>query len=236
MDQNRLSPPNCRNFNCNNKVGVREYGEEGMPIFETLCPECLAAWDRMLANAVTKPPVAETPLPELYKDTDPERLGDLAKTAKHWRPNRASTDMHKGKGLLIHGSTRKGKTRTAWYIADRFWNENKYANKYLFLTMFELEARLVAAWGKDAWDKAMYKMVNVPMLFLDDLGKEKMTDRMASCLFALVDQRAQHMRPTVITTNLTGDTLMDRFHDKELGAAFVARLKDPDLFDRVAAK
>jgi len=30
--------------------------------------------------------------------------------------------------------------------------------------------------------------------------------------------------------------LLERFHDKETGTAFVARLKDPDLFDRVAAK
>jgi DNA replication protein DnaC len=79
-------------------------------------------------------------------------------------------------------------------------------------------------------------MTNVPLLFLDDMGKEKMTDRMASCLFALIDQRTMHKRPTIITTNLTGDTLMERFHDKETGAAFVARLKDSDLFERVAAR
>jgi DNA replication protein DnaC len=80
----------------------------------------------------------------------------------------------------------------------------------------------------------MLKMTSVPVLFLDDLGKEKMTDRMASVLFALIDQRTQKKLPTIITTNLTGDTLLERFHDKEIGAAFVARLKDPDLFNRVA--
>lgn len=223
-----MTAPNCRNYTCTNKCEVREYGEGGMPIYETMCPECAKAWDKMVTGHTIKPPVAETPIPELFKDTDTSRLGELGAIAQLWKPQ--------GRGLLIHGSTRKGKTRTAWFIADRIWRDNPYMNRYLFLTMFELEARLVAAWGKDAWDKAMYKMVNIPFLFLDDLGKEKMTDRMASCLFALIDQRAQHKRPTIITTNLTGETLLDRFHDKELGAAFVARLKDPDLFDRVAAK
>jgi DNA replication protein DnaC len=167
-------------------------------------------------------------MPDLFADTDPMRMGELGMIAMHWLPT--------GKGLLIHGTTRKGKTRTAWFIANRLWNENKFKNKYLFLTMFELEARLVASWGKESWDKTMLHMTHIPFLFLDDLGKEKMTDRMASCLFALVDQRTMHKRPTIITTNLTGDTLLERFHDKETGAAFLARLKDNDLFERVAAK
>jgi DNA replication protein DnaC len=190
----------------------------------------MVAWDKMvLSHGMPKPPKPETPMPALFNDTDPERIGaPLSQYALGWTPS--------GKGLLIHGSTRKGKTRTAWYIANRLWNSNNFKNKYLFLTMFELEARIASSWGNSSWDKTMFQMTNVPLLFLDDLGKEKMTDRMASCLFALIDQRTMHQRPTIITTNLTGDTLLERFHDKETGTAFVARLKDPDLFDRVAAK
>jgi hypothetical protein len=222
------NPPLCRNFNCNNPAHVREYAEN-IPIYETLCKPCMVAWDKMvLSHGAPKKPTPETPMPALFADTDPERLGELQMVAEHYLPS--------GKGLLIHGTTRKGKTRTAWYIANRLWNENPYKNKYLFLTMFELEARIAASWGNSTWDKTMLHMTNVPLLFLDDMGKEKMTDRMASCLFALVDQRTMHKRSTIITTNLTGDTLMERFHDKETGAAFVARLKDSDLFERVAAR
>jgi DNA replication protein DnaC len=190
----------------------------------------MVAWDKMvLSHGMPKEPKPETPMPALFEDTEPERIGEpLGQFAVAWQPS--------GKGLLIHGSTRKGKTRTAWYIANRLWKTDKYKNKYLFLTMFELEARIASSWGNSTWDKTMLHMTNVPLLFLDDLGKEKMTDRMASCLFALVDQRTMHQRPTIITTNLTGETLLERFHDKETGAAFVARLKDPDLFQRVAAK
>jgi len=171
----------------------------------------------------------EIPMPVLFEDTDPERLApELRDMCHNWVPT--------GKGLLVHGTTRKGKTRTAWYIADRLFNANPKANRFLFLTMFELEARLVASWGTSTWDKTMQHMVNIPLLFLDDLGKERMTERMASCLFALIDQRTMHKRSTVITTNLTGDTLLERFHDKETGAAFVARLKDNDLFQRLALR
>ena len=222
------SVPLCRNFNCNNPAHIREYSEN-IPVYETLCKPCLVHWNKMvMSHGMPKPPKPETPMPELFADTEPHRLGELGVVAQSYVP--------KGKGLLIHGTTRKGKTRTAWYIANRLWNEDNYKNKYLFLTMFELEARIASSWGNSTWDKTMLHMTNVPLLFLDDLGKEKMTDRMASCLFALIDQRTMHKRPTIITTNLTGETLLERFHDKETGAAFVARLKDADLFERVAAR
>lgn len=180
-----------------------------------------------LRDYIAKNPAQEVPI--LFAGTDPKLLpAELRHLCLEWRPS--------GKGLLIHGTTRKGKSRTAWYIACRLYAEDPRRNKYQSLTMFELEASLVAAWGTSSWDKTMTNMVNIPLLFLDDLGKEKMTERMASCLFALIDQRTMHKRPTIITTNLTGDTLLERFHDKEVGAAFVARLKDNDLFDRVAVK
>lgn len=225
-----MSKPKCRD--CGEPSRIREYGEDSVPIFDVFCEPCFKAWAKdaqmRYERFLPKPPKPETPMPDLFADTDPMRMGELGMIAMHWLPT--------GKGLLIHGTTRKGKTRTAWYIANRLWNEDKFVNKYLFLTMFELEARLVASWGKESWDKTMLHMTHIPFLFLDDLGKEKMTDRMASCLFALVDQRTMHKRPTIITTNLTGDTLLERFHDKETGTAFLARLKDNDLFDRVAAK
>jgi len=194
---------------------------------------CLAKGERdALASerreyAAKNPP--EIPRPALFDSTDPSRLApELCDLCHNWNPS--------GKGLLIHGVTRKGKTRTAWFIADRLFNANPKANRFLFLTMFELEARLVASWGTSSWDKTMVHMVNVPLLFLDDLGKERMTERMASCLFALVDQRTMHQRSTIITTNLTSDLLLERFHDKETGSAFVARLRDNDLFERVGVK
>jgi DNA replication protein DnaC len=194
---------------------------------------CLAKGERDALAAERREYIAknppEVPMPVLFEGTDPERLAPELKDLCHnWVPT--------GKGLLVHGTTRKGKTRTAWYIADRLFKANPKANRFLFLTMFELEARLVASWGTSTWDKTMHHMVNVPLLFLDDLGKERMTERMASCLFALIDQRTMHQRSTIITTNLTGDTLLERFHDKETGAAFVARLKDSDLFERLGVK
>lgn len=164
--------------------------------------------------------------PELFKNTEPAKLPEvLRNVALHWDP--AITK----KSLIIHGATRKGKTRCMWYVRNRLKGMKRFVR---VLTMFELEAELVSAWGKDRWDRVMRELVECDVLGLDDLGKEKMTDRMASVLFALIDQRTQACRPTIITTNHTGQSLLDRFPDKEIGAAFVARLKDRDLFASVA--
>lgn len=164
--------------------------------------------------------------PELFKDTDPHRLPEvLRNVAIHWDPAKTK------RSLLIHGATRKGKTRCLWYVRNRLKGMKRYVR---VLTMFELEAELVSAWGKDRWDRTMRELVECDVLGLDDLGKEKMTERMASVLFALIDQRTQACRPTIITTNHTSQSLHDRFPDKEIAAAFVARLKDRDLFASVA--
>jgi len=189
--------------------------------------ECVIAAEAIRAKEEgSKPrPSATDGCPELFKDTDPNRLPKaLADIATSWNPGRVR------KSLLIHGATRKGKTRCLWYIRNRLKAEGMGVK---VLTMFELEAEMVGAWGKEKWDQVMKGLIDVDVLGLDDLGKEKMTERMASVLFALIDQRSQNMKPTIITTNHTGMTLAERFHDKELGSALLARLKDRDLFTTV---
>lgn len=168
--------------------------------------------------------------PELFRDTDPNRLsGSLCAHAKSWDP---FSGQGRRTGLIIHGATRKGKSRCMWYIRNRLVSRGV---KVRVFTMFELEAEMASAWGKEKWDVFMRELTEVQLLCLDDLGKEKMTERMASVLFALIDQRTQHNRPTLITTNHTSQSLMDRFHDKEIGSAFVARLKEKDMFVTIAA-
>lgn len=65
-------------------------------------------------------------------------------------------------------------------------------------------------------------------LILDDFGKERLTSRMASDLFAVIDERSTARRPTIISTNFNGSALLERFEnrDKETGIALIRRLKD----------
>lgn len=227
----KYDPKPC--INCGQVIPLSKLEIAGhvitLPAAEYCCADgCVLAAEAMRAKEeATKPgPNLLDGCPELFRNTDPEKLPEvLRNVAMHWDPGVTK------RSLIIHGATRKGKTRCMWYVRNRLMGARRNVR---ILTMFELEADLAAAWGKDRWDKMMRGLVECDVLGLDDLGKEKMTERMASVLFALIDQRTQAIRPTIITTNHTGQSLLDRFPDKEIGTAFVARLKDKDLFSSVA--
>jgi DNA replication protein DnaC len=74
--------------------------------------------------------------------------------------------------------------------------------------------------------KVLDILISCPVLVLDDLGKERLTQRLESDLFAVLDERTSNLRTTIITTNYTGDKLVDRFQNKETGVALVRRLRD----------
>ena len=84
---------------------------------------------------------------------------------------------------------------------------------------------------EESYDKGRHlatidSIIDVPMLFMDDLGKEKLTPRLASDMFSIVDERSVNHRPCIITTNFNSTGLVERFNDQEMGQAFVRRLKD----------
>ena len=62
-------------------------------------------------------------------------------------------------------------------------------------------------------------LVDADLLVLDDLGREKITDWATERLYVLVNERYNHRRPTIVTTNYTPDQLDQRGYD-----ALVSRL------------
>jgi len=66
----------------------------------------------------------------------------------------------------------------------------------------------------------------VPLLAFDDLGKERLTARMESDLFGIIDERTQNLKTTIITTNYNGQSLLERFGNQETGQAFIRRIRE----------
>jgi len=135
------------------------------------------------------------------------------------------------RSLLLHGTTRLGKSRAAWEVSRRYWKANY--KRQQFNTMRKFEQNIEEGFAKFNHNQLVTNMINVPFLFIDDLGKEKMTARIACDLFAVIDERTINQRPTIITTNFTSSGLLDRFDDVELGKALIGRFKD--FFDCVGA-
>jgi DNA replication protein DnaC len=167
-------------------------------------------------------------IPVEYTKTVVEKIpcNNMKKVATDWE------GWKDGRSILLHGTTRLGKTRAAWEIARRHW-KSKF-KKQLFFTMRGFERMIDEGFHRGDHSKRLDEIIKCPFLYIDDLGKEKMTQRIACDLFAVVDERTINHRPTVITTNFTSSGLLGRFDDQELGAALIGRFRD--YFDIVGAK
>lgn len=151
-----------------------------------------------------------------------EKMRNCASSWENW----------KTRSLLLHGTTRLGKTRAAWEVARRYWKQNY--RKQTFITARSFEKMIEEGFQKYDHSARLDKLINVPFLFIDDLGKERTTQRVACDLFAVIDERTINHRPTIITTNFTSNGLLGRFDDQELGAALIGRFRD--YFDIIGAK
>lgn len=190
------------------------------------CGKCMTTEDmkKMSDDGYVMPDLHPL-MPRVFHGTDVNRLHPKMQDATRWMPT-----MEKS-GMLLHGTSGIGKTRAAWYWVQQCWKgglTNAYNLNFRFLSMMELEERLTASFADYKHSAMLKELCNVPLLIIDDLGKERMTSRMATDIFAIVDQRSMNMSPTIITTNFNSQGLIDRFQpqDKETAIAMVRRLKD----------
>ncbi|MFI5839433.1 ATP-binding protein [Catenuloplanes sp. NPDC051500] len=117
------------------------------------------------------------------------------------------------RALLIAGPARTGKTTAAFAIANAAHTQNEWVMVYT-------AADLSAALKPDAEPLAFDYATTCPLLVLDDLGRERVTDWWLEQLQRIVDIRCANERRLIVTTNAAADA----------GAAYdalVARYGDP---------
>ncbi len=166
-------------------------------------------------------------IPKEYTLTDISKIPcskmrDVASSWEGWK---------NGRSLLLHGTTRLGKTRAAWEVTRRHWKQNY--KRQVTMTMRGFERMIEEGFQRNDHSKRLDDLISVPFLYVDDLGKERTTQRVACDLFAVIDERTINHRPTLITTNFTSSGLLGRFDDQELGMALVGRFRD--YFDCIGA-
>ena len=164
-------------------------------------------------------------MPEIFRDTEIARLHPKVQDALNWKPEGDVT------GLLLHGTTGVGKTRGIWEVICRLWKAKALKDRqleYKFLTMRKLEGLIEKSFDDRQHAKMIDSLIEVELLILDDFGKERLTQRMASDLFSIIDERSTARRATIISTNFNGSSLLERFdnRDKETGVAMIRRFKD----------
>jgi hypothetical protein len=151
--------------------------------------------------------------PPLYRDTTADRIPDQASLAKvmAWKSRPRGADgvcRLNARGLTLVGEPGSGKTRAAW----------------LKLHAAMMAGCRVLAFDGLGWGLAVSshfgdsgtvedwiaQCCGVDILFIDDCFKARLTEAQEFALFGVLDRRAAHMRPTILTMNTSGAALAGR--------------------------
>lgn len=194
-----------------------------MSNYTTRCPECsdkktqadYEAGEKAIREKLQRRWEKLCPLE--YREIDRAKLPDPKKldALLRW--------TFQPRGLLLHGDTGKGKTRCVWQLLKR---EN-FAGRTIaamdstsglhYASIYDEGAKSVKWW--------IDGLINIDILFMDDIFKNKMTDSFEGQVFTLIDQRIARRRPTIVTSNDTGKTLEARL-SVDRAAPLVRRLRE----------
>ena len=134
------------------------------------------------------------------------------------------------KDLLINGKNGVGKTYLAAAMLA-FWRWYKPDLLAKWTTSAEILMEIRATFnGKGSESDVVSKYFRCDVLVLYDLGAEKVTDFSISTLQVLINRRVVHLKPTIVTTNLSmGDIAkMDPRIASRLGGFELIPLKGKD--------
>lgn len=107
-------------------------------------------------------------------------------------------------GLVLTGGYGTGKTHLAAAIANNLVDKGIMV---LFNTYIGHLDHLKREMDSDEPKVYLDRMKSIPMLVIDDLGKEKKSEWSQQTLFNVLNYRYEHYLPTVITTNMTPSEL-----------------------------
>lgn len=126
------------------------------------------------------------------------------------------------RGLVIHGPSGRGKTRAAWLLLKRLYDEGRSIWPFDGFAWFvEVGRAFRDIETASAW---MDSLVAVDVLFLDDVFRGRFTDAQELALWGVIERRTADKRPIIVTLNATGESLEADYGPQVL--PIVRRLKE----------
>ncbi len=129
-----------------------------------------------------------------------------------------------GENMLLMGNAGTGKTFVSSCIANRALERGKTVYYQTAFRLFELfESEKFGKGDDDARDIVKY-VYDVDLLIIDDLGTEFVTQFTAAALFDIINSRIIAGKSTVISTNLSFETLSANYSER-ITSRFVGEYK-----------
>lgn len=118
--------------------------------------------------------------------------------------------------LVILGDTGAGKTWTACAIAHALLTED--CIPVTVTTVSDMMESIKP--GGNGLDTDMMQYALAPVLVLDDLGAERQTEWTAEQLHRLAHTRSHNGRPVIVTSNLSGPEIRERYNQRTVERLF----------------
>ena len=147
------------------------------------------------------------------------------KYADTFKEKQPDNDTDPGRnGLFITGPKGTGKTHLAAAIANQLMREGQGV---ICMTMIDLLDRIKETYAqRRQWEASEGDVLNtykeVPLLIIDDMGKEPPTEWAVSKIYAIINARYEAYLPTIVTTNYSDSELVRRLTPKDTGDSTTA--------------
>ena len=131
------------------------------------------------------------------------------------------TRLEAGGGMVFCGEAGTGKTHLASAIINRIIND-RYVS--VFMSALGATRHVKATYAKDSYKseaEAIKDFLRPDLLVIDEVGVQFGTDAEKIILFEIINQRYQHVKPTILISNLTlielseyiGERVVDRMYE-----------------------
>jgi len=156
-------------------------------------------------------------------------------------------EMRKGNSLFLTGIPGSGKTHLAVALLNEWFAESMVDSEKgpfpskgypVFLPAVELMLEIKSSWREEESARAesekmiMDKYARKPLLVIDDLGAEKISEWSRVVIYLLIDRRYRDCKQTIITSNLSIQDLANQLDSRiasrisEMGSVLEMEKKD----------
>lgn len=153
--------------------------------------------------------------------------------------DRAAADIRSAGILVLHGSIGSGKTHQAYGALRRVAEAGPRNFQMIATTAPDLYGLLRPGGSDKGSEHELKRLMRIPLLLLDDLGTEKLSEFTEEATYRIVNHRYNESLPLLITTNLPIKTgaptpdlvtrLGDRLASRLAQTATIVGFDGPDL-------